>query len=175
MDQPVLPQSFGNLWGDSGKISTGHSKGGGMVSAQKPVNPDCIFCKIIAGELPSSRVYETENLLAFLDLNPVAKGHTLIIPKGHYPTLLDVPPEEGNELIHGMKLIGNALMQHLNADGFNCMQNNFSAAGQMVFHSHWHIIPRFETDGLKLWASGKYDSSDEMLALAAALNSKIAG
>lgn len=130
---------------------------------------DCLFCAIIAGNIPSSKVYEDEQVFAFLDLNPCAKGHTLIVPKFHAETVLELPKEYGASLIHATQRIGKALMEELNATGFNSVQNNFASAGQVIFHAHWHIVPRFEGDGLFDIPQGKYTSQDEMTALAQAL------
>lgn len=137
------------------------------------VDEECVFCKIIAGEIPCSRVYEDAHILAFLDLNPIAKGHTLVVPKEHFPTLLDVPAEVGTPLIRAMRRIGAALRKATGASGFNCVQNNFSAAGQVVFHSHWHIIPRFENDGLPDWRGGRYKDSAEMQQLAKSIDAHV--
>ena len=141
--------------------------------AIKPVDENCLFCKIIAGAIPCAKVYEDENILAFLDINPIARGHSLIVPKGHYPTLLELPASEGQALMHGMRLVAKALMEERGADGFNCIQNNFAAAGQMVFHSHWHIVPRFSSDGLPDWPGKPYADNEEMQALARAISGRI--
>ncbi len=117
----------------------------------QPVSDSCIFCRIVKGELPSTRVYEDADILAFLDINPVASGHTLVIPKGHYETLLDVPEEIGAKIVPVLSRVGRAVMTAVGAGGFNCLQNNFAASGQIVFHAHWHVIPRFERDGLRHW------------------------
>lgn len=116
-----------------------------------PVSDTCIFCRIVKGEIPSTRVYEDTDLLAFLDINPVASGHTLVIPKGHYATLLDIPEDLGAKIVPALSRIGGAVMAAVGAEGFNCLQNNFAASGQIVFHAHWHLIPRFEGDGLRHW------------------------
>lgn len=116
-----------------------------------PVSDSCIFCRIVKGELPSTRVFENDDVLAFLDINPVSSGHTLLIPKAHYETLLDLPAGLASKMLPALAQVGKAVMTAVNADGFNCLQNNFSASGQIVFHSHWHIIPRFEGDGLVHW------------------------
>lgn len=116
-----------------------------------PVSDSCIFCRIIKGEIPGTRVYEDDAVLAFLDINPIAPGHTLVIPKEHYETLVDLPDDAGAKIFPVLARLGKAVMAAMKADGFNCLQNNFSAAGQIVFHSHWHVIPRFEGDGLAQW------------------------
>ena len=117
----------------------------------QPVSDSCVFCRIVKGDLPCSKVYEDDDVLAFLDINPISFGHTLVIPKGHYATLLDVPDSLGSKMVPLLARLGRAVMKAVNADGFNCLQNNFAASGQIVFHSHWHIIPRLEDDGLKQW------------------------
>lgn len=139
----------------------------------EPFMPEnCIFCKIAAGETPSAKIYEDGQVLAFLDLNPVVRGHTLVVPKTHAATLLDLPPGFGDAMLAAMSKVGKAQMDGLGAQGFNCFQNNFSAAGQVVMHLHWHVIPRFSGDGLAFaWIPGNYGSQDEMLELAAKLNS----
>ncbi len=121
---------------------------------------DCIFCKIVKGEIPSSKVYEDEDVFAFLDIGPVHKGHTLVIPKKHFETILDIPENELKELILAIKKIANAVEKGVNADGFVITMSNRKAAGQVVPHVHFHIIPRFENDGLKFWPQGKYEEGE---------------
>lgn len=134
---------------------------------------DCIFCKIIAGEIPCARVYEDENMLAFLDINPIAKGHTLVVPKAHYPTLLEFDSALGAPLLAALQRVAEAVRAEVKAGGFNVIQNNFTCAGQMVFHAHWHIIPRHENDGLPDWPGGRYVDSGEMQQLAAGIRARI--
>ncbi|SDN90598.1 histidine triad (HIT) family protein [Desulfonauticus submarinus] len=134
---------------------------------------ECIFCDIIHGKIPCAKVYETKNTLAFLDIAPVNKGHTLVIPKKHYPTLFDLPSELGKELLEVMQKVGEALRKTVQAEGINLGMNNFKPAGQLVFHAHFHIIPRYENDGLSLWPQKKYNNNDEMLALAQKLANNI--
>ena len=110
---------------------------------------DCIFCKIVRGEIPSRIVYEDKNFLGFLDINPKAEGHTLIIPKKHFNTLLDLPITLGNELLEAMKNIAIELIKEGKAQGFNTIANTYEVAGQVVNHAHFHIIPRNKGDGLK--------------------------
>ena len=146
-----------------------------MSCEHTPVQEDCIFCKIVAGKLPSARVYEDDHIIAFLDINPTAKGHTLVVPKGHYDTLLELPDCLGEAVLRALRLVATAVYQETKADGFNCLQNNFRSAGQMVFHSHWHVIPRYDNDGLADWPPGtSYADSDEMQQLAKSINSRIA-
>ncbi len=119
---------------------------------------DCIFCKIIKGEMPCYKIYEDEDFLVFLDIMPVNKGHTLVISKQHYETIIDTPDELLEKMINIMKKVTKALKQ--DCDGVNIAQNNFKASGQLVPHIHFHIIPRFESDGLKSWPQGKYDENE---------------
>ena len=121
---------------------------------------DCIFCKIVRNEIPSSNVYTNDKVIAFLDVNPVNKGHVLIVPKDHYETLLDIPDNIAKELLVIAKKIGKSARKALKADGFNIGMNNFPAAGQVVFHAHLHVIPRFENDGLQHWPSKKYEEGE---------------
>ncbi|MGD9809267.1 MAG: HIT family protein [Deferribacterales bacterium] len=124
---------------------------------------DCIFCKIIAGEIPCSKVYEDTLFIAFLDINPVHKGHLLIVPKRHFVNMLDTPDVEAVEIYKVARDLGKAVMEATGCDGVNLVQNNNAAAGQEVFHSHLHIIPRYEDDGLHFASIKKeYDSFDEM-------------
>ncbi|MDE7169234.1 MAG: HIT family protein [Mucispirillum sp.] len=112
------------------------------------MNENCIFCKIVKGEIPSSKVYEDDDILAFMDINPIARGHTLVIPKAHCRNALDTPAETGVKIYPAVTKIANAVKKAYNADGINIMQFNEPAAGQEVYHSHIHIIPRYENDQL---------------------------
>lgn len=105
---------------------------------------DCIFCKIIAGEIPSFKIYEDDNLLAYLDINPFAKGHTLVIPKAHSANLLETGDDCLAVVMAGVRKVAAHLKAALPCDGFNIMQNNGAAAGQTVNHLHFHIIPRYQ-------------------------------
>ena len=104
---------------------------------------DCIFCKIIEGEIPSMRVYEDEDCVAMMDINPASPGHTLILPKKHLADLSEMDEELAGRLMMVAKKIGLRQKQALGADGFNVVQNNGRAAGQTVFHYHIHVIPRY--------------------------------
>jgi len=107
---------------------------------------DCIFCKITKKEIPSKIVFENELNLAFLDISPISEGHTIIIPKNHYTTLEDIPENDLSEIYKTVKIIATMLHEKLEIDGYNILQNNFSAAGQVVKHFHVHIIPRNKND-----------------------------
>lgn len=110
---------------------------------------DCIFCKIVKGEIPCEKVFEDDNFIGIFDAKPKASGHTLIIPKNHYNNILDMPESLGNELLSAIKTISLKLIKEGKGEGFNIIMNNFPAAGQVVMHSHVHIIPRKTGDGLK--------------------------
>ena len=112
---------------------------------------DCIFCKIIKGELPKYKVYEDEDVLAFLDINPVAGGHTLVVPKKHFVDLISAPPEVAANIMAITQKIAPAIIEAVGATAFNLGLNNGVQAGQVVDHLHIHIIPRFAGDGLQLW------------------------
>jgi histidine triad (HIT) family protein len=110
------------------------------------LDDNCIFCKIVARKIPSSKIYEDENSLAFLDIAPFNKGHTIVIPKAHYINLLDFPESEMESYFTALKNVTIKIKEKLDADGINIMQNNFKAAGQVVNHLHFHVIPRWEDD-----------------------------
>jgi histidine triad (HIT) family protein len=108
---------------------------------------DCIFCKIINKEIPCHKVYEDEDNLAFLDVTPIAKGHTVIIPKEHSKTLTDISDEKLQSLFLAVKKVQKTLQDKLNPLGFNGGWNNEEVAGQTVPHLHIHVLPRYHGDG----------------------------
>lgn len=110
----------------------------------------CVFCKIISGEINSEEIYDDENFIGILDKNPRAEGHTLVIPKKHFKNILDMPATLGNELLDAIKKISLKLIKEKKAEGINIIINNESAADQAVFHTHVHIIPRKNSDGIKI-------------------------
>ncbi|MEK7569308.1 MAG: HIT domain-containing protein [Patescibacteria group bacterium] len=113
---------------------------------------DCIFCKIIRGEIPSTKIYEDGDAFAFLDIAPVNVGHTLVVPKQHFKNVYETPDEVLQKVMTAAKKIAEAL-KALPSDGVNVTINNDSAAGQVVFHFHVHVIPRIAGDGFPLWHS----------------------
>lgn len=118
---------------------------------------DCIFCKIVVGEIPADIVYEDADCVAFLDISPIAEGHTVIVLKEHFKNLLDVSEEGAAALMRACRRLGRAVKGALDAEGFNVFLNNERCAGQVVNHIHVHIVPRREGDGLKLERpQGKY-------------------
>ena len=110
---------------------------------------DCIFCKIIKKQIPSTIVYEDNLFIAFLDIAPANKGHVLVVSKEHHETYTDLPDELLKELSVVTKKVAKAMNKSLNTGGFNIFMNNRKTAGQLVPHAHFHIIPRFEGDGIK--------------------------
>ena len=120
---------------------------------------DCIFCKISKGEIPCDKIYEDEISLAFLDINPVNLGHALVIPKEHFQNIYDLPENIAAHLIKIAKKIGTALKK-IGSDGTNITTNNGEAAGQIIFHSHIHVIPRFINDNLSHWPTKKYKEGE---------------
>ncbi len=113
----------------------------------RPTDDDCIFCSIVAGDIPSHTVYEDDEVLAFLDVNPLAPGHTLVIPRGHYPTFGDAPNTSLSAVFDTIGALTPAVERAVAADASNVGFNNGPASGQEVPHLHGHIIPRFEGDG----------------------------
>lgn len=126
---------------------------------------DCIFCKIITQEIPAEIVYEDDNVVAFLDINPIHKGHTLVIPKKHVQNIFDIDEEAVADLYQAARKTAHAVKAATGADGINLTNNNGAAAGQEVFHYHVHVIPRFEGDNFSHWPHTSY-KNDEMREMA---------
>lgn len=108
---------------------------------------NCIFCKIIGGEIPSHVLYEDEQFKVILDVNPATKGYALILPKEHYANLYELPEETAADAMKLAQRMMRKMTEKLDCDGFNIVQNNGEAAGQTVFHFHMHLIPRYKNDG----------------------------
>jgi histidine triad (HIT) family protein len=113
-------------------------------------NDECIFCKIVAGKLPSEKVYEDDDVVAFLDIAPARPGHTLVVPKDHTEDFMHTPPDLLARVMPKVHKVAEMVMQGLDADGLNIAVFNGPVAGQEVFHLHFHIIPRHEGDGMKI-------------------------
>jgi len=120
---------------------------------------DCLFCKIVAGEIPSYKIYEDKKFLAFLDINPVNKGHILVIPKKHSKNILEMEDNLVKEMTILTKKLAKNIKGKLNADGINIISNIDASAGQIIFHTHTHIIPRFKDDGFKHWKGMGYQEN----------------
>lgn len=137
---------------------------------------DCIFCKIIQGEIPSAKVYEDDKVYAFLDISQVTRGHTLVIPKTHVKNIYDTPPAVAKELFERVPKIANAIRDTYQPKGMNLLNNNEAAAEQSVFHLHIHLIPRYgEGDGYKLnWTVHNDDyTSEDLQKIAGEISSNI--
>lgn len=116
---------------------------------------NCIFCKILAGEIPSTAVYEDDDFKAILDVNPAARGHVIILPKNHAANIYELPDEDASKIMIVAKKIATAIEKAYHCDGVNILQNNGEAAGQTVFHLHVHVIPRFKGDTVNIgWKQG---------------------
>jgi histidine triad (HIT) family protein len=124
---------------------------------------DCIFCKIIAGEMPAQKIYENDQVLAFLDIRPTNPGHTLIVPKNHAANYLESPLADVVAVLEAARKIAPAALKAVGAEAVNTSFNTGRAAGQIIFHTHLHLIPRFATDGYKQWTR----EGDEHVDLAA--------
>lgn len=125
---------------------------------------NCLFCKIVNGEIPYHKVYEDEHTLAFLDINPTTKGHTLVIPKKHAKDMEDISSEELSFVVESVKKVSSIVKEKLGADGFNIMQANGAEAEQSVFHIHFHIVPRYAPMEFKFWPEHKYEGNlDDVL------------
>lgn len=123
---------------------------------------DCIFCDIINGKAKSEIIYQSEKVIAFLDINPLTYGHTLVVPKIHCKNLLEIPGDYFSEIMESIQIISKGLVNSFTLEGFNVVSNNGKAAGQSVFHSHFHIIPRFADDGHKVRLNLKKYKDNEM-------------
>lgn len=108
---------------------------------------DCIFCDIVSKRIPAKKIYEDEKVMAFLDINPRNPGHTLVIPKKHIESIMDADDSDIGYLFQIVKRVATAVMSGIDADGISISQSNGKAAGQVIPHIHFHIIPRFETEG----------------------------
>ncbi len=115
------------------------------------MNNDCLFCKIIAGEIPSTKVYEDDTVFALLDIHPVNIGHIVMVPKTHYVNLYETPDETVAHMMVIAKKLAIAVKKTMSADGINIEMNNEPDAGQVILHTHLHIIPRFQGDGFTYW------------------------
>jgi histidine triad (HIT) family protein len=139
------------------------------------MNGTCIFCRIVAGEIPAVKLYEDDLLLAFLDIAPVNKGHALLIPKRHYFSVTEIPAATSGHLLETAGRLGAALLRAVDADGFNLLLSNGTVAGQVVPHAHLHVIPRFPEDGLVLPSRHvPYADAAEKEAVAAEVRKRLA-
>lgn len=121
---------------------------------------NCIFCKIIAGEIPCYKIYEDENVVAFLDIAPVNPGHTLVVPKKHVAVFEDLDAKLYSSILATVKRVATSFRRSLHVQDYNVIVNNGIFAGQMVSHTNFHVIPRHEGDNLKFWPQGRYTGSE---------------
>jgi histidine triad (HIT) family protein len=126
-----------------------------------PADPDCLFCKIVAREVPATIVAEDERTLAFMDINPATRGHTLVIPRAHARDLHDIDPADLAAVAASAQRIAARMLDRLGADGVNLLNSNGPAAWQTVFHFHLHVIARYANDPLRLpWTPAPGDMDD---------------
>lgn len=138
------------------------------------IEEDCVFCKIVRGDLPCSRLFEDDRVLAFLDIAPWNKGHSLIIPKEHHNSITTVPTAFLDRMMAIAPALGAALMRAADADGFNLLLSNGPCAGQVVPHAHLHVIPRHPDDGLHMPARNVgYESDQEKESLVADVKKRL--
>lgn len=136
----------------------------------------CIFCKIISGEIPCAKVFENEHVLAFLDISQVTKGHTLVIPKVHKKNIYELTPDVASHLFEAVPRIANAIKEQYAPIGLNLLNNNEEPAGQTVFHYHLHLLPRYgEGDGFgAVWKSHQSEyTPDDLQKIAATISEAI--
>ena len=128
---------------------------------------ECIFCSIIAGDIPATKVYEDDETLSFMDINPGNPGHLLVIPKRHYRNIFDIPPETAGKIMQIGTKLARVIKEVLNPDGLNLFQSGEAAAFQSVFHFHLHLLPRWEGDSLILPWKPKPGDMDDIRNVAA--------
>lgn len=138
------------------------------------IDKNCVFCKIVAREIDAIKIYEDELVLAFLDISPICKGHTLIIPKEHFESISAIPENICGRITHLAGRIGTAFKRTLDVDGFNLHLSDGKCAGQVVMHAHMHVVPRHPEDGFHWnWRQLKYSSDDEKNEIAEKIKSKL--
>lgn len=129
----------------------------------KTIDNNCIFCKIISGEIPSNTIYEDEDFKVILDIGPASKGHAVILPKNHAANLFELPEADAEKILKVAKKCGTAMMKALHCDGLNVLQNNGEAAGQTVSHLHIHLIPRYHGDHVNItWEPGTAEEPEKL-------------
>jgi histidine triad (HIT) family protein len=133
-------------------------------------DPDCLFCKIVAGEIPSHTIDEDDKTLAFLDINPWTRGHALVIPKAHSRNLYDIEPADLAAIHATAQRVARRMRDRLASEGVNILQSSEPIAMQTVFHTHVHVIPRYSDDGLRLPAHPQPAEHEELAQLAEELS-----
>lgn len=133
-----------------------------------------VFCKIIDGEIPSTKIYEDDDVLAILDISQVTRGHTLVIPKAHYDNFLSCPPELAHKVFDVAQRIGQAMMSEIGAEGINILTNVKEVAGQSVNHFHVHVIPRYRAnEGFQITMKAQDVSSIDLPRIAMAISDNL--
>lgn len=134
---------------------------------------NCIFCKIIGGEIPSATLYEDEDFKVIMDISPASKGHAIMLAKRHAANLYELDDDTAEKALKVARKVAKAMKEELGCTGLNLLQNNGVDAGQTVFHFHIHLIPRYEKDQIQIdWEHGKYEDG-EAAKIAAAISSRI--
>ena len=124
-------------------------------------DPSCLFCRIVAGEIPATRVFEDDAAIAFLDIHPVNLGHVLLVPRGHHATVTDLPDDLAGRLGSVLPRLARSVVSATGAEGLNVVINNGEVAGQTIHHSHWHLIPRFGNDAVRWpWPHQSYPEGE---------------
>lgn len=122
---------------------------------------NCIFCKIISGDIPSTVLYEDEDFKAIMDISPASKGHVILLTKKHFENIFELEDDEAKKVLIITRKIATAMKEELKCEGINLLQNNGEIAGQTVFHIHFHLIPRYKDDKVTIsWTKGKYKDDD---------------
>ncbi len=134
---------------------------------------DCVFCKIVRRELPAEVLYETPNVVAILDINPIHYGHALVVPKTHCTDFLDVRESDLHDVLHVSQLVARAMVKGLELKGFNVFSNNGRIAGQSIFHFHMHVTPRYANDHIRFVLELKSYVGDTMTQYAEKIRKQI--
>ena len=138
-------------------------------------DPNCVFCKIVAGEIPSVKLAETPLAVAFMDIGPISRGHALVISRDHYEDLTAMPPQTAGAIYELAARVAAALKEAVAAEGLNVLQNNGRVAGQVVSHFHVHLIPRWANDGLRWPWPAKQADPGELQRLADQVVARLPG
>jgi histidine triad (HIT) family protein len=137
------------------------------------MNDNCIFCKIIGKEIPSTTLYEDEDFCVIMDISPASKGHAILLAKKHVPNIYELDENLASKALVVVSKVAKAMKEELRCDGLNILQNNGEAAGQTVFHFHIHLIPRYKDDQVNItWKQGKYGEG-EAAALADGIRKRL--
>lgn len=142
--------------------------------AHSKTDPNCVFCKILRGEIPSTQVLQTEHAVAFLDINPLNPGHTLLVPRAHYSQIGELPADLAAAVGALIPALCRAVKAATSAEGLNVILNDGRLAGQTIDHCHWHVIPRHARDSVHWpWPQGKY-RGDEISQMQARIEHELA-